>query len=309
MSRVTKEASGGFVLLNALVLVAALAAAAAFVLSRAETTRQLQAGAQGAVQGALYLDGFEALALTLLRTDQQGGPVDGPGDNWARADYTVDIDRGRVSGQIRDLQGRFNVNWLANPEDIAAFEAFERLLADLDLRSQLAGEIAASLRPGGAANQRGYARLQPPVVPLGGPVLLIEQLRQIPSLRLRDYERLEPYLAALPSDSQLNVNTASLTVLKSLLPGAKTAGLEQILRNRRQRPFTSTDAFLIQVAPVLSDAGLPELEELRFGIGSVWFHADIAVELEGLILRRQTVFERRPLPFGPQVAYRLESRP
>ena len=72
MSRVTKEASGGFVLLNALVLVAALAAAAAFVLSRAETTRQLQAGAQGAVQGALYLDGFEALALTLLRTDPAG---------------------------------------------------------------------------------------------------------------------------------------------------------------------------------------------------------------------------------------------
>ena len=137
------------------------------------------------------------------------------------------------------------------------------------------------------------------MVPLGGPVLLIEQLRQIPSLRLRDYERLEPYLAALPSDSQLNVNTASLTVLKSLLPGAKTAGLEQILRNRRQRPFTSTDAFLIQVAPVLSDAGLPELEELRFGIGSVWFHADIAVELEGLILRRPKPYSNAGLcPLG-----------
>lgn len=305
----SSDRSRGFVLLNALILVAALAAAAAFVLARAETTHQRQAGAQGAVQAALYLDGFEALALTLLRQDQQGGPVDGPGDNWAQADYTVDIDRGRVSGDIRDLQGRFNVNWLANPEDVAALEGFKRLVADLDLRPQLAEVITTSLRPGGPAAQQGYAWLQPPVVPLGGPVLLVEQLRQIPALRAREYARLEPHLAALPSDSQLNVNTASVLVLKSLLPGAKVAGLEQVLRTRRQRPFTSTEDFLIRVAPVLGDAGLPELEELRFDIGSVWFHANIAVELEGLILRRQTVFERRPLPYGPQVAYRLESRP
>jgi len=305
----TQEATRGFVLLNALVLVAALAAAAAFVLSRAESTRQRQAGAQGAVQGGLYLDGFEALALTLLRADQRGGPIDGPGDNWARAEYTVDIDRGRISGGIQDLQGRFNVNWLANPEDVAALAAFERLVVDLNLRPQLVGVIVASLRPGGAAAQQAYARLQPPVTPVGGPVLMVEQLRQIPGLRPRDYARLAPHLAALPSDSQLNVNTASVTVLKSLLPGAKAEGLTQILSNRARQPFGSTEDFLTRVAPVVGDAGVPELEELRFGIGSAWFHADIAVELDGLILRRQTIFERRPLPYGPQVAYRLENRP
>lgn len=295
----------GFVLLNALALVAAFAAAAVYVLNRAESARLRQAELQGAGQLRLYLDGFETLAMTLLRQDQQGGAVDALTDSWAAAITGVEVDRGLVSGQISDLQGRFNVNWLANAEDLGAEAGFVRLLAQLGLPSRLAAEITAFVRPGGPVNSPAYAQLTPPITPQGGPVLLLEQLQDIPTLRPRHYARLAPYLSALPSDSLLNLNTVSPLVLVSLLPGANSGSLEQVLLTRRQTPFTSIEDFILRSGAAFADGGVPEEEELRFAVGSAWFHVDIAAQLEDRTLTRQTIIYRRPLPYGPQVSYRL----
>jgi len=295
----------GFVLLNALLLVAAFAAAAVYVLSRAESARLRQAEHQGAGQLGLYLDGFEILALTLLRTDQQGGAVDALTDVWAGKIDHVTVDRGQLSGQISDLQGRFNVNWLANPEDLGAEAGFSRLLARLGLPSRLATEITGFVRPGGPSDLSGYARLTPPITPQGGPVLLLEQLQVIPALHPRHYARLAPYLAALPSDSLLNLNTVPAEVLLSLLPSANSGSLEQVLLTRRQHPFISVEDFILRSGAAFSLAGLPEEEELRFAVGSAWFHVDIAAQLEDRTLTRQTIIHRRPLPYGPQVSFRL----
>ena len=45
----------------------------------------------------------------------------------------IGLDRGRVTGQINDLQGRVNINRLANPADELARESFERLAVRLGL--------------------------------------------------------------------------------------------------------------------------------------------------------------------------------
>lgn len=295
----------GFVLLNALMLVAAFAAAAVYVLNRAETARLRQSAAQGAAQMRLYLDGFEVLAMQLLRRDQQAGAVDGLGDLWALPIDNVTVDRGLISGQIRDLQGRFNVNWLANPSDSGAEAGFVHLLAQLGLPSRLAAEVSGFLRPGGPSNSAAYARLTPALQPQGGPVLLLQQLQQIPALRPRHYARLAPYLSALPSDSKLNLNTVTPEVLTSLLPGANAGVLQQVLLSRQLQPFTSVEDFILRSAAAFSSAPLPELEEVRFAVGSDWFHVDTVVTLEARRLTRQSIIYRRPLPFGPQVSYRL----
>ena len=132
----------GFVLLNALLLVAAFAAAAVYVLGRAEAARLRQAEQQGAGQLQLYLDGFEVLAMQVLHRDQQGGAVDTLTDIWAAPINGVTIDRGLLSGQISDLQGRFNVNWLANTQDLGAEAGFTRLVARLGL---IKGDIIKSI--------------------------------------------------------------------------------------------------------------------------------------------------------------------
>ncbi len=296
----------GFVLVNALILVAAFAAAAVLLLARAESARVRQAEWQGADQMVLYLDAFEALVINTLDADQLRGPVDSPVEGWAREDINVTIDRGRAAGLITDLQGRFNVNWLSNPEDAEARAAFGRLVQRLGLLPGVADEVITFVTPDGPGNLQAYARSRPPVRPVGGPVLIPEQLQAIPGLSPDAYAALKPYIAALPGDSQLNVNTASDQVLLSLLSGSDTGGVRRLLEQRKSRPFVSGQDFISRLAAVASVS--PDLDETRFSVGSNWFHADIAARLDGRILERQTVFERLPVPIGTQVAYRLEDR-
>lgn len=298
----------GFVLVNALVLVAALAGIAVFLLARAEGARARQAQTQEAAQLALYLDAFEALSLTILAADRAGGPADHPGEAWARARYDVPLDRGRVAGALTDLQGRFNINWLADPGDATAQAGFAALIARLGLAPGLAEEIAAFLGPGGPSNTAAYARQTPGLAPVGGPVLMLDQLLAIPALRPRDLDRLRPFIAALPGDARLNVNTAPAEVLQSMIPGLSPAVADRLVQARRLAPFAAIEEFA-QALVQFGGAGLSEEDLERFGIGSEWFEARISAALGDRIRHRVTVFERRPLPEGVRVAYRLTEAP
>ncbi len=302
------RAARGFILVNALLLVAALAAVAVFLLARAEGARARRAEASQAAQLVLYLDSFEALGLTLLHADQNRGPIDHLGEAWAQADYNVEVDRGRVAGSFTDLQGLFNVNWLSNPDDIAAREAFDRLILRLGLPPQSADAITRFVSPDGPGNAQAFARAQPPIKPVGGPVIFVDQLRAVPGLRDRDFATLLPYLAALPGDKALNVNTVPAVVIQSLLPAANPAALDQLLQVRLRDPFISVDDFMLRLGAALGPAAIADIDDTRFGVASDWFRADIAAQLGDRVARRRTVFERLPLPHGTRVAYRLELR-
>lgn len=298
----------GFVLVNALVLVAALAGIAVVLLTRAEGARARAAQTQEAAQARLYLDAFEALALSVLAADG-GNAVDHPGEAWAQASYDVPLDRGQVAGRIIDLQGRFNVNWLANPGDARARAGFAALIARLGLPPSLADDIAAFLGPDGPGDKSAYARQSPGLAPVGGPVLVLEQLLAIPALRPEAFARLRPFLAAVPSDRPLNLNTAPAEVLQSLVPGLSAAIADRLLQSRRVAPFPSVDDF-VQRLGQFGAAGLVGEEDLpRLAVGSSWFAADITATLDGHSRHRVSVFERRPLPVGPRVAYRLTDAP
>ena len=84
------RAPRGFVLVNALIIVAALSVVSVWLLSRAETGRARAAAAQQAVQLELYLDAYEHLAITVL--DRDLPVVDHLSEDWARADLELELD-------------------------------------------------------------------------------------------------------------------------------------------------------------------------------------------------------------------------
>lgn len=296
----------GFVLVNALVLVAALAGIAVLLLGRAESARTRQLQVQSAAQIALYLDAFEALSLTLLSSDRAGPPIDHGNEPWAQARYDVPLDRGRVAGNLIDLQSRFNVNWLSNREDTLAQDSFARLIERLGI-SPLAGDaIVGFVSPGGPDNAAPYARLSPPIRPAGGPVLMLDQLGQIAQLSARDLERLRPHLAALPGNSTLNVNTASVLVLQSLIPGLSPALADRLVQARTSDPFVSGDDFAARLTDLGAAEVVADLDLTRFSAGSQWFEARMEATLEGRTRGRIAVIVRRPLPEPVRVAYRRD---
>ncbi|MDJ0820531.1 MAG: type II secretion system minor pseudopilin GspK [Paracoccaceae bacterium] len=299
----------GFVLVNALVLVAALAGIAALLLARAEGARQRATETQTAAQVTLYLDAVEALAISLLTAPNPGQGADHLGQAWAQADINVPLDRGRVAGDLTDLQGRFNINWLADPSDIWARAGFEALLQRLGLSPVLADAVAGFVSPDGPGNAPAYARQRPPIAPVGGPVLMPSQLLALPDLSRRDMDRLAPFIATLPGDSTLNVNTAPQEVLQSLLPGLSAAQSGRLMQARAQEPFGSVQGFIETLADFGGAGLVPEEVETRLGISSIWFAARIEAQLGDHLRHRRTVFERRPLPAGVRVAYRLRQSP
>lgn len=294
------SAPRGFVLVNALILVGALAAAAMVLLIRAEMSIERQSARQTVAQGDAYLDAFEALAITVLDNDLSGG-LDHRGEAWAQSLRAADLDRGEVSGRIEDLQGRFNVNWLAVPEDIQAQQAFDRLLAVRGLPMTLGPAIRDFLSPGGPADPAAYAAAEPNSRPRGGPVRDTGQLHAIPALSPELFDRLEPLISALPSDTRLNVNTAPPDILAAWLPGVTAETARTLVAQRDRTPFRSVDEFILS----LPAAAAADADDSRLAVTSDWFLARGRARVDGRVFRRRSLLVRLPLPVGALVDYRL----
>jgi len=323
--RPSDTGNGGFVLVNALVIVAALAMLATLLLVRAEGGRaRLQAGLE-ADQLTLALDAFEALALTRLARDTT--PTDYPGDSWdspaAEEATPLPLARGTVTGRISDLQGRFNINWLSDPGNQLAADTFDRLLRQLALPAQTAEAIRRFLRPGGPGNspqaRARWQRLDPPQDPVGGPVLSADQLSGIPGLPARSYDQLRPLITALPGSTQLNVNSAPPEVLAALLPHLPPAALARLIAARRQQPFASVEAFLIAArleATLADEEAADEGEEDparltpdHLSVSSAWFRTDSEARLERFSARRTAVLFRAASGQRPELIWQVTTRP
>ncbi|MFC4217476.1 type II secretion system minor pseudopilin GspK [Pseudophaeobacter arcticus] len=312
----------GFVLVNALVLVAALAAVATLLLSRAEQGRsRLEAGLL-ADQLSLSLDGFDALALSQLARDS--GSSDHLREAWAKPRPPLALARGDVVGQIQDLQGRFNVNWLSQADSPLAQEAFVLLLARLGLPPRIADDIRRFVTPGAElADRQRWLQRDPPLDPVGGPLLSADQLADLPGLSPRAYARLRPLITALPGDSRLNVNTARPEVLASFLPDLSSAVLARLLRQRDRQGFASVEDFLTaarlqqaedtpQEPPASSPEGDSPPDRVgpeQISVSSQWFRVDSQARLDGRMASRVSLLHRRSAGRRPDLIWQVTSRP
>jgi len=127
----------------------------------------------------------------------------------------------RLELRVEDLGGRFNLGALIGLEalDPALFERWQRLCASL----QIAAPAVDAL--------------------VGQTILDVSQLLQLPGMRPEAFERLRPWVAALPAKAGLNVNSASARVLATLDDiGLATA--RQVLAERPPAGFASVQQFL-----------------------------------------------------------------
>ncbi len=311
------KSSPGFVLVNALVLVAALAAMAVLLLARAEGGRQRLSQGIDAEQLTLNLDAFEALALARIASDDRA--VDHPDEPWATPVAALPLERGEVAGSLDDQQGRFNLNWLAGAPDGFHHQAFDRLCDRLGVPSRASAALRDFLRPGGPAQPGAFLLADPPTAPPGGSLLMVSQLRAVPGLPPEALARLAPHVAALDGASKLNVNTATPQVLAAMLPGLSAPVIDRIVQARKRTPYTSVDAFLIDVGLARAedprgDAPSDEepaqqLTEDMVSVASNWFLARIDARLGPRSATRELLIERRALHEGPRTAWRVTVRP
>jgi general secretion pathway protein K len=270
----------GAVLINALVIVLVISSVAAALLTRAEGARVRSAENQSAQQLDLYLDGVEGLLPVLLRSARSDSGVVHPGQAWAKTAFVFDIDRGRVSAGITDLQGRLNVNWLSQPGDAYARETFERLFAAIDLPRGLLDEIAAFVGPTGPRNINAYMDRPQSVQPRGGPVASMQALRIVEGMTAAHFEVLQRYVSALPFDAKLNLNSAEEPVLRAALDPFPSEQTSAFFTDRRKAPLASISDFRQRTIEILETEDVDNLPFDHLSVGSVWFLARLTAVLE-----------------------------
>jgi len=202
-------------------------------------------------QAVLYLQAGENWVKQLLVRDRLAGKSDSLSDNWAKIDETFDIDGGVIQISIEDLQGRFNLNNLLDKEGKPSkpdLTQFRNLLVALEVDPELAqpvldwidADINVSL-PTGAEDQE-YLALEQAYRSANSAFVSSTELMLVKGFSREIFDKLAPYITALPERVEINVNTASVPVLAAVL-GTSLVEAETVVSGRPEQGYKDITEF------------------------------------------------------------------
>lgn len=205
-------------------------------------------------QAYVYAQGAEIIATAALYQDRQKNKYDSMDEAWATPLPPVPVEGGAVMGKLTDLQGCFNINNLSSTNNSAKFnvdlQSFYTLLKTVDIDPSIANAIVDWLdedmqtrQPGGAEDD-WYIGLTPPYRAANGIITSISELRMIKGFEQTDtanpsgnaFDKLAPYICALPVPTPVNINTAPDMVLKSLSADMTDDDVAKIIEHRNGGP-------------------------------------------------------------------------
>jgi general secretion pathway protein K len=292
----------GVALITAIVLVAIATVLAVHIGTRASLDLRRTSGLISLDQGWHVALGAEAWAIQVLRDDREDSQTDDLSEAWAQPLPPLPVDGGEMRGALEDMQGRFNVNNLVVHDPTTnelkvnevSIERFEQLLtfagADPRWARILADWLDADTVPGfpEGAEDGTYLAQNPPYRAANGPVTTATEMLALPGMTLEEYERIRPYVAALPVGTTINVCTAAAPVLTSLIEGGTDFGDAKLLTsNRRDGCFPKIADLQATLDPDDFQVLLPLISET-----SNWFRAVTAVRIGTSELTLYSLIER-----------------
>jgi general secretion pathway protein K len=275
MAAVRGTRQRGIALLTALFVVAlATIAATAMVTSDVIALHRAE-GVIDSERAWWYALGVESWTKAILVQDLKNNKIDALNDIWAQPVAYFPIDNGSIRGHVEDLQGRFNLNALqSNTNNVQP--VFQRLLDNIPgidpVRVQGLGMAIQdwldvdSERAGlNGFEDSDYLGLDPPYRAANQLISSPSELMAVHGMTLDLFQRLQPYVCALPgvTASKINVNTAPLPVLLAIAQKPDAQTLSDFVKSRVNNPVnqptdvpggafttsdggTSSDWFLLQ---------------------------------------------------------------
>lgn len=249
----------GVALLAALILTLAVA----LVLSNIFYRHQIDVAQAGASvhrdQALLLALSGESWAAQMLSDAQDDRSVDEFGEDWAQAMPLLPVEGGILTGCIADMQARINLNNFAsydapalrlemNSENMGTAKVWIRLLDILEFPADPARVAriidwldadSATVNSWGA-EQPDYDNRRPPRVVANTRVSDVTELAAISGYEVWEVQRLAAWSSALPSDTAININTASDEVLLALSGTLNEPFVDVVLENR---PFNTVADF------------------------------------------------------------------
>ncbi len=285
--------SRGMALITVLLVVAVVTVVSAGIIARQQLSIRSSANQLHVRQAWHYALGGETLAKAILQRDLRQGdpraPIDHLGEVWAatRAPFALD-EGGALRVQISDPSGRFNLNSLVRqgqPNE-AALAQLRRLLLGLQINAPYAERLQdwldADDQPSGGygAEDNQYLLAKPAYRAANRELTDISELRLLLEMTAADYQRLSPYVSALPADATLNVNTASARVLASLADGLSLSMAQGLVAARGAEGYRDVASFSAQLSG-------PQVQSQGLAVGSQYFQvlSDVTVGERRQVLR------------------------
>jgi len=245
-------------------------------------------------QLSLYVQAGENWARTVLTRDKFENDYDSLAEDWAKLDEPLSLKDGRIQVKVEDLQGRFNLNNLLDEEGRLSkpdLQQFRNLLAVLELDVELATAIVdwidADVNPGlpAGAEDQDYLRLEQPYRAANAPFVSSSELLLVKGITHEVFDKLEPYVAALPERGEVNVNTTTPAVLAAMVQGMTLDEAGSILDGRPDKGYED-------IATFRGEQALSGREVDGIGISSSYFLVQVNVELGRYNAARQSILAR-----------------
>lgn len=239
MGPARKTSERGVALLTVLLLVAVLATLASVVLDDIRFGVRRAANAEAVGQARWYALGAERLAASQIAALVGGSGRVTLETGWAERTFSLPLENGMIQGRLADGAACFNLNSVVDGTgDVISKRAtgvaqFNALLTALGFAPREAEILAAALtdwidsdgirESGGAEDEAYLAGSQ--AYRTGGTLLAeVSELRAIRGFTGPVYDRLRPYVCALPTNDLSPINVNTLTPDKAVLITMLTEG-------------------------------------------------------------------------------------
>lgn len=245
-------------------------------------------------QAYQYVSGAESWAQQILKRDDKDNDTDSFKDDWALPLPVLPIEGGSMSGQIEDLQSRFNINNLVlngKPRELEV-ERFKRLLRTLELNEDLAAVIIDWIDENenvtfSGAEDNDYLNLPTPYRTANRPMQDVSELLLLKGFDFEGYAKLRPFVCVLESGTTINVNTASAEVLSSLATGLNLEDVKNLLTERDEKAYNTIDGFL--QLPLFNQT---DIKKDGLSVGSHYFLLSTNAQIDRINVDFNTVLYR-----------------
>jgi len=203
-------------------------------------------------QALLLTLGLEGWAGKILQRDVNGS--DNLGEIWATGLPPTPVEGGTISGNIQDLQGRFNINNLIYGDQASQNRArlqLGRMLEMCGANPLTVGAVSdwldadSDLSPyGGGAEDREYLIRQPPYRAGNRPMTSPTEMLLVDGISGANYDCLADSIATLPEATSLNINTASPLVIASLVDNMTLEQAQEVVKERPENGYAQVQDFL-----------------------------------------------------------------
>jgi len=302
MAVINRGKQSGLALITVLMILAVMVTVAATMTGRLTLALKRTEGLTFSQKVYWYGQAAAEMGKMILNEDFADSNVISLDQIWATPDMVFPLDEGTIAGEIKDLRSCFNINAVTDSEPLKQFTTLLEAAGIDDYSAEMIAQsthdwIDENTRSEGAQGAEDSFYQGRTVAHLTANSLMadISELRAVQGVDKTVYEKIKPYLCAIPAkDQKINVNTVSTEQAEILYALFKdkhnisVSDFKTLLEERPASGWNSITDFLS--SNLLVSKNVSEDLKKQLSVSSEFFQLNGLIEFEERLLAVKYLF-------------------